>query len=321
MSDIHTIDCGYLGLPEFAAAYLLVDGDEAAFVDNNTNHAVPRLLAALADAGLAPEQVRYLIVTHVHLDHAGATSAMAEACPNAMVLAHPRAARHIIDPARLVDSARGVYGAEKFAELYGEIGPVPAERVREMDDGEQLAFGSRTLTFLHTRGHANHHFCIADDKSNTVFTGDAFGLHYPALQHAGTFAFPSTSPTDFDAELARQSVRRIVDLAPDAVYPTHYGAVTDIEESAAQLVRHLDFAERVMADAVTSDLPDEALEDYVKPRLADYFAGLFDGRGTMGADPAAWALVNLDIDLNAQGIAFAANRQRRKAREATGTAR
>lgn len=315
MTDIHTIDCGYLGLPEFAAAYLLVDGDEAAFVDNNTNHAVPTLLAALADAGLAPEQVRYLIVTHVHLDHAGATAAMADACPNATVLAHPRAGRHIIDPSRLVDSARGVYGAEKFAALYGEIGPVPAERVREMDDGETLAFGNRTLTFLHTRGHANHHFCIADDKSNTVFTGDAFGLHYPALQYAGTFAFPSTSPTDFDAALARESVRRIVDLAPDAVYPTHYGAVTDIEESAAQLIRHLDFAERVMADAVASDLPDDALEGYIKPRLGDYFAGLFDGQGPMGADEAAWALVNLDIDLNAQGIAFSASRQRRRARE------
>ena len=316
MSDIHTIDCGYLGLPEFAAAYLLVDGDEAAFVDNNTNHAVPRLLAALADAGLAPEQVRYLIVTHVHLDHAGGTSAMAEACPNATVLAHPRAARHIIDPSRLVDSARGVYGAETFAELYGEIGPVPAERVREMDDEAELAFGSRTLTFLHTRGHANHHFCIADDKSNTVFTGDAFGLHYPALQRAGTFAFPSTSPTDFDAELARAAIRRIVGLAPDAVYPTHFGAVTDLAGSAEQLIRHLDFAERVMDDAVASDLPDDALEDYVKPRLADYFAGLFDGHGPLGGDAAAWRLVNMDIDLNPQGIAFAANRQRRKAREA-----
>ena len=303
-----------MGRREFAAAYLLVEGDEAAFVDNNTNHAVPRLLAGLAAAGLAPGQVRYLIVTHVHLDHAGATSAMVRSCPNATVLAHPRAARHIIDPSRLVDSARSVYGTGKFAELYGEIGPVPESRVREMDDGERLAFGGRTLEFLHTRGHANHHFCIADDKSNTVFTGDAFGLHYPALQHEGTFAFPSTTPTDFDAELARQAIRRIVDLAPDAVYPTHYGAVRDIDASAAQLVRHLDFAERVMEDAVASDLPDEALEAYIKSRLADYFAGLFDGHGALGKDPATWDLVNLDIDLNAQGIAFSANRKRRKGR-------
>ena len=315
MHGIYTIDCHYLGLTEFAAAYLLVDGDEAAFIDNNTNHAVPRLLEALSDAGIAPEQVRYLIVTHVHLDHAGGTSAMADACPNATILAHPRAAPHIIEPARLVGSASAVYGAERFAELYGEIRPVDAGRVRQMDDGETIALGERTLTFLHTRGHANHHFCVADDRSDAIFTGDAFGLHYPALQRHGTFAFPSTSPTDFDAELARQAIRRIVDHAPAVVYPTHYGAVTDIETSAAQLIRHLDFAERVMDDAFASELPDDALESYVKPRLADYFAGLFDGLGNLGRDAAAVQLVDLDIELNAQGIAFAANRRRRKARD------
>ena len=316
MNDIHTIDCHYLGLSQFAAAYLLTDGTEAAFIDNNTNHAVPRLLAALDDAGLVAAQVRYLVVTHVHLDHAGGTSALLEACPNATVLAHPRAATHIIDPAKLVASATGVYGEARFAELYGEIKPVDAARVQEMADEESLDFAGRTLSFLHTRGHANHHFCIADDKTGAVFTGDAFGLHYPLLQRAGTFAFPSTSPTDFDAELARQSIRRIVDLDPALIYPTHFGAVTDIAESAAQLVRHLDFAERVLDDAESGDLPDEALEGYIKPRLNDYFTGLFDALGALGADPAARQLVDLDIDLNSQGIAFAANKRRRKAREA-----
>lgn len=318
VNDIHTIDCHYLGLQQFAAAYLLTDGNEAAFIDNNTNHAVPRLLSALDDAGLAPEQVRYLIVTHVHLDHAGGTSALLEACPNATVLAHPRAATHIIDPAKLVASATGVYGEDRFAELYGEIKPVEAARVREMGDDERLDFAGRTLTFLHTRGHANHHFCIADDKTGAMFTGDAFGLHYPLLQREGTFAFPSTSPTDFDAGLARDAIRRIVDLAPSVIYPTHFGPVTDIVESAAQLIRHLDFAERVLDDAELGDLPDDALEGYIKPRLSDYFNGLFDGLGDLGADPAARQLVDLDIDLNAQGIAFVANKRRRKAREAAG---
>ncbi len=313
-NGIHTVDCHYLGRPRFAAAYLVVDGDEAAFIDNNTVHAVPALLAELEAAGLAPEAVRYLIVTHVHLDHAGGTSALADACPNATIIAHPRAARHIIDPSKLVASASAVYGEAQFRELYGDIVPIPAERVREMDDEETLRLGRRQFTFLHTRGHANHHFCIADDAANAVFTGDAFGLHYPDLQGAGTFAFPSTSPTDFDGELARQSVRRLVDLGADVVYPTHFGAVTDIAESGAQLIRHLDFADRVHDDAFASDLADDALEAYIRPRLADYFAGLFDQRGGASADD--WELVRLDIDLNAQGLAFAANKRRRKAREA-----
>ncbi|MEO1203096.1 MAG: MBL fold metallo-hydrolase [Pseudomonadota bacterium] len=313
MKDIRTIDCNYLSRPRFAAAYLLTDGDEAVFVDNNTNHAVPALLAALAETGLTPQQVRYLIVTHVHLDHAGGTAALANACPNATVIAHPRAAPHIVDPTRLVASATAVYGKTEFERLYGTIEPVARERVREMGDDERLEFGGRTLTFLHTRGHANHHFCIADDRSGAVFTGDAFGLHYPDLQGTGTFAFPSTSPTDFDAELARQSIRRIVAMSPATVYPTHFGAVTDIARSADQLIRHLDFAEQLLHDTVDSELPDEKLEDYTEPRLRDYFAGLFDRHG---ATAAAWELVDLDIRLNAQGIAFAAGKRRRKAREA-----
>lgn len=315
MDDIITIDCHYLDQPEFAAAYLMIEGDEAAFIDNNTNHALPRLLGALGDAGLQPGQVRYLIVTHVHLDHAGATSALAKACPGATVLAHPRAARHIVDPGKLVASASAVYGEAEFARLYGKIEPVPAERVREMADGETLQFGERELTFLHTRGHANHHFCVADSRTNTVFTGDAFGLHYPALQSDGPFALPSTSPTDFDGPLAREAVRRIVELEPAAVYPTHFGAVTAIEETAGQLIRHLEFAERVMLDAEASELPDEALYDRILPRLRDYFSGLLDARGELGNRPATWQLLSMDLDLNAQGLAFAANKRRRKARE------
>jgi len=315
MQDVHTIDCHYLDRPRFAAAYLLVDGDEAAFIDNNTAYAVPRLLAALEKTGLSVEQVRYLIVTHVHLDHAGGTSALAKACPDATIIAHPRAARHIIDPSKLVASATAVYGEEQFRRLYGEIEPVSAELVREMADEETLSLGRRTLTFLHTRGHANHHFCIADDRG-AIFTGDAFGLHYPDLQGPGPLALPSTSPTDFDAELARQAIRRIVALSPEVVYPTHFGPVTGIDEGARQLVRHLDFADRVQEDAYRSDLPDEALADYVKPRLEDYITGLLDHHGPFAASADAWDLLAMDIDLNAQGIAFAVSKQRRKAREA-----
>lgn len=316
MSNIHTIDTHYLGLPEVAAAYLIIDGDRAAFVDNNTNEAVPRLLAALADQGLAPEQVDYLIITHVHLDHAGGTSGLAKACPNASVVAHPRAAPHVIDPSKLVASASAVYGEAEFERLYGTIEPVAEERVQVMEDEQTLRLGKRELRFLHTRGHANHHFCIADSASGAIFAGDAFGLVYPALQGEGTFAFPSTSPTDFEPELARESIRRLVDERPSCIYPTHFGAVTDIETAAGQLLRHLDFAERLRDDAEASDRSDEALEAYCRSRLTDYFAGLLDGFGNLGQDANTWSHLKLDIDLNAQGIAFAANKRRRKARHA-----
>lgn len=314
MSGIHTIDTHYLDRPKVAAAYLIVEGDRAAFVDNNTNATVPRLLAALAEQGLVPEQVDYLIITHVHLDHAGGTSKLAMACPNATVLAHPRAAPHVIDPSKLVASASAVYGEENFKKLYGTIEPVAEDRVRVMEDEETLRFGNRELRFLHTRGHANHHFCIKDSASDAIFAGDAFGLVYPALQGEGLFAFPSTSPTDFEPELARESIRRLVDEQPSAIYVTHFGAVTDIETAAGQLIDHLKFAERLRDEAEASDRPDEALDAWCRARLSDYFAGLLDGWSELGRNAETQSFLKMDLELNAQGIAFAAKKRRRKAR-------
>jgi len=315
--SIVTIDTQYLGRSEFAAAYLLIEGDRAAFIDNNTNAAVPRLLAALEQHGLTPAQVSHLIITHVHLDHSGGTSALAAACPEATVLAHPRAAPHIVNPERLVASASAVYGEAEFQRLYGRIEPVAAERVRSMADEEVLRFGTRELRFLHTRGHANHHVCVADSATGAIFAGDAFGLVYPALQDDGPFGMPSTSPTDFEPALARQSVQRLLGAQPRCLYPTHFGAVTDIEAVGGQLLRHIDFAEGLLESAVAGKHSEEAITELCRQRIRDYLQGLFDARGTLGADPATWAWLEMDIELNAQGIAYAAEKRRRKAREAT----
>lgn len=316
MSEILTIDSHYLDRPEFAAVYLLVDSGEAALVDNSTNSSVDGTLAAIDRAGVAKEQLRYLIVTHVHLDHAGATSNLAARFPHAEILAHPRAAPHIVDPSKLVSSATSVYGEAEFERLYGTIGGVDSKRVKTLDDEETIGFGAGRLRFLHTRGHANHHFCVVDESCGSVFTGDAFGLRYPALQTTGTFAFPSTSPTDFDGPLAIEAVERIAALAPERVFPTHYGEVTAIAEVAEQLIRHLEFSQRVMLDAEASDVADDALAGWIEPRLRTYFEGLLDARGSLGQEPTTWDILNLDIDLNAQGLAFAAAKRRRKAAQA-----
>ncbi|MEM9533929.1 MAG: MBL fold metallo-hydrolase [Pseudomonadota bacterium] len=315
MSDILTIDGNYDGRADMAAAYLLVDSGEGAFIDNVTSHAVPQMLEALTLAGLRPEDVRYLIITHVHLDHAGGTSSLLQRCPNAQVIAHPRAAPHVIDPARLLKSARQVYGDEAFDRVYGQIDPVPEARVRSMEDGETLVLGSRTLTFHHTRGHANHHFCIADSGSGSVFTGDAFGVHYPPLQEKGVFAFPSTSPTDFDGPLARESIRRLVDLKPTVIYPTHFGALGDVEERANQMIRHLEFSEQLMLEAQASDVEDEGLAGYCDTALQAYFQDYLAERG-LGDDARYRELMAMDLELNAQGLAFVAAKRRRKEREA-----
>ncbi|MFT4622557.1 MAG: glyoxylase-like metal-dependent hydrolase (beta-lactamase superfamily II) [Myxococcota bacterium] len=317
MHDIRTIDCHYMGAPGVAATYLFRAGPDAVFVETNTSAAVPRMLAALAHEGLSPEQVKYIIITHVHLDHAGGAGALLQACPNAILLAHPRAAPHAIDPSRLVTSATAVYGAERFAALYGEVVPVPAERVRIMADGETLELHGRTLTFLHTRGHANHHFVVHDTGSDAVFTGDAFGVLYPALQTNGTLAFPSTSPTDFDPAAAREAVHRIVATGAVRVFPTHMGEHTEIDAIAGMLDTQLLAAEAVLDEADASGLDGEALDRFCAERVHAGFVALLSAHG-LADDPRAWEVVAIDEDLNAQGVAFAVRKRRyKRARAAT----
>lgn len=301
-----TIDCDYLG-PGIAAAYLRIQGDEVAFVETNTNHAVPKLLAALANERLAPEQVRYIIVTHVHLDHAGGTSLLAKACPNATVLAHPRASRHLIDPSKLVASARVVYGAEKFDALYGTIEPIDASRVKSLDDGAEVPFGETHFRFIHTRGHANHHFIVHDPARRSVFTGDTFGLSYPRLQRAKPFVFPSTSPTDFDGPAAHASIDIVKNLGVDRAALTHFGEITDLETVAAQLHEWIDISSKLMEQANQGD-PAKA-EETIRAGIVAAMDRAAERAGIV-LDAEDRALLELDVGLNAQGLTYAASKTR-----------
>ena len=307
---VHTIDGHYGGVPEFAAAYLLVDGDEAAFVETCTASAVPRMLAALERSGLRPEAVRYVVVTHIHLDHAGGAGRLMQALPNATLLAHPRAAPHAVDPARIVAGAVGVYGEQRFEELYDTIAPVPASRVRALEDAEEIPFGRGDLRFLHTRGHANHHFVVVAPEADAVFTGDAFGIVYPALQTQGLFAFPSTSPTDFDAVAAHTAVDVIAACGAGRAFPTHFGEQRDISGIAAQLHAMLDGHAAILEQAEADDLRGDSLGSFCARRVRALFDARVRALGLTG-DPGL-PLLELDIDLNAQGIAFALQKRRYK---------
>lgn len=308
MSRLITIDCEYV-MPQLAASYLREEGGEVAFIEANTAHAVPRLLAALEQQGLAPEAVKYVIVTHVHLDHAGGASALMAACPQATLLAHPRAARHLIDPARLVASAQKVYGEEAFQSLYGTIEAIDPARVRALEDGEQVTLGGASLRFLHTRGHANHHFVVHDEAKEVVFTGDAFGLVYPALQRAGRFAYPSTSPTDFDGPAAIASVQKVVNLKPRAVALTHFGLFEDVAPIAAQLEGWLELSTRMAEQGAQSGDEVGTLEQRFKWQLDQEFE-LAAARAGLVLTEADRRLIRFDSELNGQGLAFAAVKQR-----------
>ena len=303
------IDCHYQG-PEHAASYLLADRGEAAFIENNTANALPYLLEGMEEAGIGPETVRWIIVTHLHFDHAGGTSALVERCPHATVLAHPRAVQHLVDPSRLVASAMRVYGEEEFERLYGRIMPIPAERVRPMEDNEKVELGGHTLTFLHTRGHANHHFCIHDSAENAVYTGDTFGVEYrKSRPSVKPFLLCSAAPTDFDPDEARSSVRRILALEPSHLYLTHFGELEDVAGGAEVFLAALNRLEEILHEAVASGLSGEELEAFCEERAkaaidahVAYCGAVLNEQDRVYIDPHA--------NINAQGIALLAEKRR-----------
>lgn len=303
--SIITIDCNYM-FPQFAASYLMIEGDSAAFFETNTSHAVPLLMNALKENHLEPEQVEYIVVTHIHLDHSGGATLLAQMCPNATILAHDKAARHIIDPEKLVKGAIQVYGEAEFQRLYGQIDGINAQRVRIMEDGEKLRFGSRELEFIYTAGHAWHHLCIHDPATRGVFTGDSFGLGYPILnQGSPAFIFPSTSPIGFDADEARKSIKKILKTGAKQVYLTHFGTYTDLEKNAETMLGFIDDMEQILNNAIDSKLTGAGLEMFCLDEITWFFEKELNERG-LEYDGLIKDVLKTDIELNAKGIALLA---------------
>jgi glyoxylase-like metal-dependent hydrolase (beta-lactamase superfamily II) len=296
---ITLVDTGYVR-PRVAASYLVRGDRSAAIVETATTPCAPRILEALAAAGLAPDDVSHVIVTHVHLDHAGGAGALVRALPRAKLVVHPRGARHLVDPAKLVAGTIEVYGEATFRRLYGEIVPVPAERVVEAPDGFELDLGHRPLRALDAPGHARHHFVLHDPASRGFFTGDAFGLSYRETDSAsGPFLFPTTTPVQFDPPALHATIDRMLAEKPERMYLTHFGLVAgDVGSFAAALHRGIDgHVRRARAaspgagrhEAIRAGLEAELREELVRQRVV------------LPADEAI-RLFREDLDLNAQGL-------------------
>jgi len=223
------------------AIHLIVEAGRAAVVDTGTSHAVPQVLAALAAKGVAPEQVDYVLLTHVHLDHAGGAGQLMARFPNARLSVHPRGARHMIDPGRLVEATIAIYGAEAMRRTYGEVLPVPKERVIETPEGATLALAGRELLFLDAPGHARHHVVIRDARTGHFFAGDNFGLSYRELDQDGRqYVFPTSSPSQFDPPALHRTIDRMLGYRPEALYLAHFGRLTEPTAHAADLHRLID---------------------------------------------------------------------------------
>lgn len=297
---IHVIDTGFVR-PRLDAAYLVVEKGRGAFIDCGVNHSVPRLLAALAQAGLAPADVDWLILTHVHLDHAGGAGALLRQLPHARLVVHPRGARHMIDPSRLWAGATAVYGEAEMQRSYGRLVPVPAERVVQAPDGHEVDLAGRRLVCLDTPGHARHHNAIFDPASGWVFSGDTFGVSYREFDSVqGPFIVPATSPSEFDPPALHRSIDRLVALQPSAVCPTHYGPLLPVERLAADLHEQID----AMVDIgrAAAALPANERHARLRAELSALYTGRALRHGWTGGVAAAAEWLAIDIELNAQGL-------------------
>lgn len=297
---IHALDSGYMR-PRLDAVHLIVEQGRAAIIDTGTYESVPLILAALRRLGVGVDAVDYVILTHVHLDHAGGAGLLMRALPNAKLVVHPRGAAHMIDPAKLWAATVAVYGEARARKDYDELLPIPRERVIEAGDGFSISLAGRRLGFLDTPGHAKHHFCVHDQTARALFTGDTFGLSYRDLDTDGrAFIFPTTTPTQFDPDALHASVNRLLALQPRAIYLTHYSEITDIARLGAELHRLIDAHAELglrWADCADHAKRESGLTAGVRDLVLDQARGA-------GGDEARWLRAySNDIALNAQGLA------------------
>jgi len=274
--QLDTLIGGWTGV----TAGFLIDGPQPALVETGARSSADTVVAALDAAGVGRADLRWLVLTHIHLDHAGAVGDLARAFPEATVVVHERGARHLADPTRLIDSAALVYGP-LLDRLYGRMLPVPEDRLVAAADGHRIDLGGgRHLRLVDSPGHAKHHHAVLDEHTGTLLVGDAAGVRLPEMRHLR----PAAPPPDFDLEQATASLHRFVELRPERVVLTHYGEVGEPEavllEAEAVLHQWVAVAEAVSARHAAAGVeeiaaalavafldPDEDLPDAVREKV------------------------------------------------------
>jgi glyoxylase-like metal-dependent hydrolase (beta-lactamase superfamily II) len=304
---ITAVDTEYL-YPGHAAAHVIEDSGRAAFVDVGTNYSVPHLLAALDALGIARAAVDFIFLTHVHLDHAGGAGRLVQELPSAQVILHPRGAPHMITPETLIAGSKVVYGEERYQELYGDLVPIPAARVRVAKDGERYRLGGRELELIYTPGHALHHYAVVDAAHASIFPGDTFGISYREMDTTkGAFITPTTTPTQFDPQQLVASIDRMLAYAPAAMYLMHFSRVTDVPRLASMLKMQIDEFVRIARRHV------QAQDRYaaIRADMLDLWLSLAREHGVALGRGEIERLLQGDLDLNTQGLIVWLNRIQR----------
>jgi len=284
---------------DFVAAYLIEDEGRAAFVDTGCYLSVPTLLATLEAKNIQRENVDYILLTHIHLDHAGGAGELIKHLPNAKVYVHEYGANHLIDPSKLRAGVIGVYGELFFKQFLGDLIPTPKEKVVIAKDGDTITLGNRTLKFIDTPGHARHHVCIWDEKSQGLFSGDTLGVSYREFDtNQGELVFPPTTPVQFDPEVWKDTIKNLMSLKPKYAYLTHFNRIEFTQQSADMLIEHIDgFVE------IAKNLKDQTnRHKAIKERLLAYLLEISTKHGVTLDEAQQVKLFKGDLEICVQGL-------------------
>ncbi len=284
---------------DFVAAYLIEDEGRAAFVDTGCYLSVPTLLATLNAKNIKRENVDYILLTHIHLDHAGGAGELIKHLPNAKVYVHEYGAAHLIDPSKLRAGVIGVYGELFFKQFLGDLIPTPEDKVIIAKDGDTITLGNRILKFIDSPGHARHHVCIWDEKSQGLFSGDTLGVSYREFDtDQGELIFPPTTPVQFDPKVWKDTIRHLMSFKPKYAYLTHFNRIEFTSQSADMLIQHIDgFVE------IAKTLKDQPnRHKAIKESLLNYLLDIATKHGVVLDEVQQVKLFKGDLEICAQGL-------------------
>ena len=276
----------------------VINEEDLTLVETGPSPSVKYIKAGLSALGHSLDDVKYIIVTHIHLDHAGGAGLLIRECPNAKIVVHPRGERHLIDPKKLAAGARAVYG-DSFSELFDPIIPVAADRLLIKGEGDVLKIGPEcTLEFWDTPGHAKHHFSIYDPISNGMFTGDTVGVRYEQLVSNGVDLFlPSTSPNHFNPNDMEVSIQRIREKNLNRIYYGHFGMTEKTEEALNQVSEWLEVYMEVGEQAIVEGRGYDTISQRLLERIRTHLR-----QKEIDDEHEVYILINLDLQVGALGI-------------------
>jgi glyoxylase-like metal-dependent hydrolase (beta-lactamase superfamily II) len=271
-SDISYIDLNFCDTPKSIATGVYAGDAGAVLIDPGPGSCIDTLRSSLAAQGIGVRDIDSILVTHIHLDHAGATGLLVRDNPRIRVFVHEKGAPHVVDPSKLINSANQLWGVEGVARLWGQVIPVPESNLQVLGERAQITAGGRPFDVRYTPGHASHHVSYFDDRSGLVWAGDTAGLRFTSK----VFTLPPTPPPDIDLEAWRDSLGKIREWKPETVFITHFGPYS----GAAQHLDHIESSLRDVAEmarrAIQTDASDEAKYERFKADVFAYVRGAVD---------------------------------------------